>query len=191
VPCRMPARLALEDRHRHLALVTLLAAIIFTVAPATASGVYTATQEPLLVFLVRHAEKIDQSKDPELSAAGLARANALANTLRSAEIQHVHSSDYIRTRRTASPTAAAFDLEVQLYNPWKMAELAAKLRRTGGRHLVVGHSDTTPEMVELLTGESPPAIDEAAEYDRLYIVTISGDEAASSVLMRYGAPYRN
>jgi hypothetical protein len=65
-----------------------------------------------------------------------------------------------------------------------------KLRRSGGRHLVVGHSNTTPEMVELLSGEPTPGIDEAGEYDRLYIVTPVADHVVSSVQIRYGKPYR-
>ena len=33
------------------------------------------------------------------------------------------------------------------------AVLAEAIRSEGGRHLVVGHSDTTPELVELLGGD--------------------------------------
>jgi 2,3-bisphosphoglycerate-dependent phosphoglycerate mutase len=69
-----------------------------------------------------------------------------------------------------------------------MEALAADMRAAGGRHLVVGHSDTTPELVGLLGGEPGPAIDEPSEYDRLYIVTIGADGAVTSVLLRYGAP---
>ena len=148
-----------------------------------------STQEPLVVFLVRHGEKTDLSEDPELSAAGRERAVTLASTLRSSEIEYVHSSDYIRTRRTAAPTAAKHGLEVELYDPDDLFGLVEKLRRTGGRHLVVGHSTTTPSVVELLGGKPDSAINEAGEFDRLYIVAISRDGAASSVMMRYGEPY--
>jgi hypothetical protein len=67
-------------------------------------------QKPLVVFLVRHAEKMDYSKDPELSASGKERALDLVNILRSTNIEHVHSSDFIRTRETAKPTAEEFGL---------------------------------------------------------------------------------
>ena len=153
-----------------------------TVLPAS-------TSEPLVVFLVRHGEKADRGKDPELSAAGRERAGILGNILRSAEIEYVHSSDYIRTRETAAPTAARYGLEVQLYDPRDLPALVEKLRKTGSRHLVVGHSTTTPSMVELLGGKPNSAINEAGEFDRLYLVTIGEDGAASSVMMRYGEPY--
>jgi phosphohistidine phosphatase SixA len=166
--------------------ILCLLAIAFTlVVPA----VQASEHEPLVVFLVRHGEKADLGEDPELSAAGRERAAILARTLRSAEIEYVHSSDFIRTRATAEPTAVEHGLEVELYDPRDLPALVAKLRGTGGRHLVVGHSNTTPPMVELLGGRPGPAIDEKGEYDRLYIVTVGGNGAAISVMMRYGEPY--
>ncbi len=143
---------------------------------------------PLVVFLVRHGEKADLSKDPELSAAGRERAAALAKTLRSAEIEYIHSSDFIRTRSTVAPTATEYGLEVELYDHRDLPALVEKLRRTGDRHLVVGHSTTTPSMVELLGGD-PSLVIKEEEFDRLYIVTIGKDGVASSVLMRYGKAY--
>ena len=150
----------------------------------------TVTDTPLIVFLVRHGEKMHTGKDPDLSDAGRKRARKLAKTLRSAEIDYIHSSDYVRTRQTAAPTAAARGLQVQLYKPGDLAALVENLREKGGRHLVVGHSNTTPEMVELLTGMPVAEIDESAEYDRLYVVMVGSDGTASSVLMRYGRRYK-
>ena len=54
---------------------------------------------------------------------------------------------------------------------------------------MVGHSNTTPSMVELLGGKPRSAINQEGEYDRLYIVTIGRDDAVSTVMMRYGKPY--
>ncbi len=68
----------------------------------------------LLVFLVRHGEKVDQSRDPELSPAGYVRAATLAHSLQNAQIQHVHSTDFIRTRKTAEPAAAIHGLQVEI-----------------------------------------------------------------------------
>ena len=146
-------------------------------------------QEPLVVFLVRHAEKVDTSRDTELSVAGGARARELARSLRDAKIQHVHSSDFIRTRDTAAPIATELGLEVELYDPGNLHELVEYLKESGGRHLVVGHSTTTPSVVELLGGEPGSAIDDRGEYDRLYVVTLRADGAVSTVLMRYGRTF--
>ena len=59
---------------------------------------------------------------------------------------------------------------------------------SGGRVLITGHSNTTPALVDFLGGDSVSAIHEA-EYDRLYIVVIGPGRVATSVLLRFGAPF--
>jgi broad specificity phosphatase PhoE len=145
--------------------------------------------KPLVAFLVRHAEKADLSEDPELSDSGKERALELIKILRSANIEYVHSSDFIRTRETAAPTAEKFGLTIEIYDPSDLETLAGKLRDKGGNHLVVGHSGSTPQMAGLLGGDPVSEINEAVEYDRLYIVTISGGGSVNSIMMRYGDPY--
>ena len=170
----------------------ILALLLFA---ATLSGCPTtepppepaALQEPLVVFAVRHAEKVLGTSDPKLTGEGQERARALAAALRSARLDHVHSSDYRRTRETAAPVATDHGLEVELYDPGDLPGLAEALLGNGGRHLVVGHSNTTPSLVGLLGGEPEGAIDESVEYDRLYVVTVGPDGYVNSALLRYGA----
>ena len=147
-------------------------------------------QEPLVIFLVRHAEKVDNSNDPPLSPTGNARANTLARRLADAKIQYLHSTDYIRTKKTASPLAEKSSLKVDLYNAGDLPALVKKLKGQGGRHLVVGHSNTTPKLVKLLGGEAGSKIYDK-EYDRLYILTFFKNEAISTVMMRYGDPFES
>jgi phosphohistidine phosphatase SixA len=172
-------------------IATLSVIIILMSCSANQNDVsFFSKQNPLVVFLVRHGEKVDNSKNPNLSVAGLERATNLAKTLRNAEIEYVHSSDYIRTRDTALPTATTFGLQVELYNPQDLSTLVEKLKRTGGRHLVVGHSNSTPSMVELLGGKPGTKINEENEYDRLYIITLAKNGSVQSLLMRYGTIYQ-
>lgn len=145
--------------------------------------------EPLTVFLVRHAEKVDDSRDPELSEVGRQRALELVKILGSAKIDYIHSSDYIRTRKTAEPIARSYGITTEIYDAGDLESLVQKLRKYGGTHLVVGHSNTTPSVVDLLGGDSGSAIDEASEYDRLYIVVDEGMDESKTILMRYGDPY--
>ena len=175
-----------------LSLVALLLGSVLSGCPADPQGDFatpTASQEPLVVFLVRHAEKETTGSDPELAPAGVERAATLATVLRSAELEHIHSSDYIRTRDTAAPTAADQGLDVQLYDAGDLVALAEELIVTGGRHLVVGHSNTTPSLVTRLGGDPGEAIVEHTEYDRLYVVTVGPDGYVQSALLRYGAPW--
>ena len=172
-----------------MAAIVLMTITLTGCSPAPEPAPPISDHKPLVVFLVRHAEKVDSSEDPELSPAGHERSAILAGLLCSAEIEYVHSSDYTRTRETAAPTAAQHGLELELYDPRDLPVLVGELRETGGRHLVVGHNTTTPALVELLGGGIESVIDEEGEYDRLYIVTTGKDGSASVAMLRYGEPY--
>ena len=169
-----------------LAVTVSVGAVLLTLPEARSAE---APQEALEVWLVRHAEKVDDSRDPELSEAGHARAALLADLLRDEGIQRIHSTDYLRTRHTAAPLAEALGVEVELYDPRDLEGFAEELRGMGGVHLVVGHSNTTPGMVEALGGDPVSPIDEA-EYDRLYRVWLGDDGAVHSELRRFGVEFR-
>jgi broad specificity phosphatase PhoE len=170
--------------------VSLLASIfIFSGACSQPAGKQEEHKgdDPLLVFLVRHAEKVDHSRDADLSPEGYERARELARTLADAGIERIYSTDYIRTRETARPLAELLGNEVVLYDPRELHRLAEELKRAGGRHLVVGHSNTSPALVEILGGDPGIPILEETEYDRLYVISIKGKEVQSA-LLRYGRP---
>ena len=136
-------------------------------------------------YLVRHAEKTKDKKDPALTEAGMQRAQDLAARLKDVPLTKIYSSDYIRTRDTAAPLAAAKGFNVKIYNPRDLEGLSERLLNETGHIVVVGHSNTTPELSQLLGGESGPPIVEATEYDRLYILErYSGD--VSGDILRYG-----
>ncbi|MDT8341322.1 MAG: histidine phosphatase family protein [Longimicrobiales bacterium] len=191
------------------AAVHAVALAILLPAPAPmAAQRGAAPAEASLIYLVRHAERAqDDPRDPRLAPAGEARAEELARVLAGAPLTGVFSTDLRRTRATARPVAAAHGLEVEVYDsrPAGLAALAAELRARPGHHLVVGHSNTTPELVGLLGGDPGPPIPES-EYDRLYVVLVwpaagpvgtetpgspPGGNAApggvTSTLLRYGA----
>lgn len=163
--------------------------ILLIVALAAASTRAVAQTEPTVVYLVRHAEKVDGGADPALNAQGSARAAVLAELLADAGVTHIHSSDFVRTRDTAEPLSGRLGLSILIYDPRDLEGMALRLRNTPGRHLVSGHSNTTPRLVELLGGDPHTPIDEPSEYDRLYIVTLLPGGGASSVLLRYGDPF--
>ncbi len=137
-----------------------------------------------VVILVRHAEKVDESSGSPLTEAGHARARALAAMLKDAGIQAILSTDTTRTLETAKPTAEAILKLIEVYDGDDLPAFANELRARGDRALVVGHSDTTPDLVKLLGGDpgSPIADD---EYDRMYILTLFKDGKASTTVLRY------
>jgi len=146
-----------------------------------------SASQDTVVFLVRHAEKTEAKDDPALSAAGRQRSQQLANLLSDAGIDHIYSTDFKRTRETASPVAGMTGLDVELYTWDNPAGLAQSLKQAGKRFLVVvGHSNTTTELVTLLGGDPGTEIEETSEYDRLYILTINAN-GVTTLLIRYGS----
>jgi probable phosphoglycerate mutase len=162
--------------------------IFVIVAMALMMANSIAASENTVVFLVRHAEKTADKDDPGLSADGRERSLQLANLLKDAGIEHIHSTDYKRTRETAAPFAEMTGLEIEFYTWDDPPGLAQSLKHDGNRHLVVGHSNTTTELVRLLGGVAGTEIDHSGENDRLYILTINSS-GVSTVLIRFGSTY--
>lgn len=151
------------------------------------SGVLASTQaaDAVVVYLVRHAEaEPDGTRDPALGEVGRERAERLASVLRDAGITHIHSSDFQRTQQTAAPASEALGIPVMSYDPRALEPFADELRATPGRHLVVGHSNTTGVLAGILEGEAGAAFDET-EFDRLYVVVLDPEAGGVRTLLRF------
>ena len=120
-------------------------------------------------FIVRHAEKADDTKDPDLSPAGRARAEALAKVLRDTNITAIYATEFKRTRETAAPLAHALGIEVTIVPAAATADLATKLKSASGNALVVGHANTIPDLIKTL-GIAAPLTLADADYDNLFII---------------------
>ena len=156
-----------------------------SVAPVTVA-VTVAPAPHLTVYLVRHAEKVlDGTRDPALTPAGHRRADALADLLHGVELTQVHTTNYRRTRETALPTARRRGIKkATAYTGDDLADVAQKIIARGGTHLVVGHSNTTGELAQLISGKASPAIADD-EYDRLYIITRNVGAAPTLAVVRF------
>lgn len=139
-----------------------------------------AVADPTTVYVTRHGEK-GGGKDPELTAQGQARAKMIATLLAKVGIRQVYSTATIRTQQTARPTATQAGLEVQTYDPAKPQAVVDKIKTSPGPVLLVGHSNTVPDLVRLLGGASTPMSDD--EFDRLYQLTIGADGSVTTVLL--------
>jgi phosphohistidine phosphatase SixA len=139
------------------------------------------------VFVVRHAEKADQSDDAELSDAGKRRAAALAELLRGAGVTHVITTEYRRTQQTAAPLASERGLTPEHVPARDFAALVAKLRATGPDAvvLVVGHSNTIPPMLTALGW--PNDIDlKDRDYDDVFVLVPRAGQRPSVLRLKYG-----
>ena len=141
-----------------------------------------AVADSKFIYLTRHAEKSTAVDDPALTAEGVTRANNIAATLKKSGIKAIYSTNFQRTKQTAQPLSALTGVPVQIYDPNQLANFAAQVRALPGNTLVVGHSDTTPQLIQLLSGDVVPAIAET-EFDRLYQIAIGQDGDVTTTLM--------
>jgi len=130
----------------------------------------TATAQST-IFIVRHAEKADATKDPDLSEVGRARAEALAKMLKDANITAIYATEFKRTQQTAAPLAKALSITITALPAKDNAALIAKLRASTGNALVVGHGDTIPDLIKAL-GMSDPINVAENDYDNLFAVVL-------------------
>jgi 2,3-bisphosphoglycerate-dependent phosphoglycerate mutase len=130
-------------------------------------------------YIVRHAEKADNSNDPELSAIGRERAVRLEALTADKKLDTVFTSLYKRTILTGLTVALPQSKPLISLNQTPGIELnkfTARLNRIGGNKniLVVGHTDTIPQIVFDLSGQPIAPIPEN-EYGFIFKVTKSGD----------------
>ena len=165
----------------------------------TAFAVPALAQEdaPTVVIVVRHGEKQTSdpaNTDPPLSEAGVKRAQSLIQLAEDADVSVIYTTQFNRARETAQPLADKLNIPViamevsgsnlNNYSSAMAKEILAK--HAGKTVLVIGHTNTVPQLVEALGGKLPPAIDDAAEFDRLFVVVVPKNGAVKVVKGRYG-----
>lgn len=139
--------------------------------------------EAQMVIVVRHAERADggagmaaamtAGADPGLSEAGNARAQKLAAMLSDAGVVAIYTTEYRRTRETAAPTAARLGVAAEVVPSREAAALITRIKsHSSGAVLVVGHSNTVPDIVKALGGSAVTIADD--EYDSLFFVAANG-----------------
>jgi broad specificity phosphatase PhoE len=152
----------------------------------------TASAQPAVVVLVRHAEKAAQpADDPGLTPEGEARARALAEALAGARIDAVVTTHLRRTRLTAAPAAGGRAPIVVRAGGDAGAHARAVAdsvlaRPAGQTVLVVGHSNTIPAIIAALGGPELPDLCDG-EYATLFVLAAPGSGRASLIRARYGA----
>jgi 2,3-bisphosphoglycerate-dependent phosphoglycerate mutase len=157
--------------------------LLFIVVAASCSHTY---------YVVRHAEKAvpaaNMGSDVPLSAEGEQRAIDLKEALKNEKIAYVYSTNTIRTKTTAKPTADHFGLTTEMYGPKPDSTFIALLKAKKKNTLVVGHSNTIDDVVNMLCGEKKVAGDLAeTQYDNLFVVKKKGKRYVFTG-KKYGKP---
>ena len=173
--------------------ITLLLCVVVT---AFAKDDFT----PKTIFLIRHAEReVEPQQDPPLNQKGVARSQEVARLLSAAGIKAIYTSQYARTKQTGEPLATKLGLTVipislktNPTNPRQIAEDSTKevvnkiLESPGENVLLVGHSNSIPDVIKMLGGDVVPTIDDR-KFDDLFIVTVYAKGKAKVTQIKYGA----
>jgi broad specificity phosphatase PhoE len=169
----------------------------FTVVLGAGFAVFAAwvwlTAGSTTVIVIRHAEK-DLSvsvTDPPLTQAGEARAMRLAQMFGDAKdlghVDVIYVSPALRNRLTAGPLAARLGIGVTIAPADDPRGLVKRVLREhgGGRVLIVGHSDTVPQIVAALCDCSKIPEIGAEEYGTMYIITVPRIGRANLLRLNY------
>jgi 2,3-bisphosphoglycerate-dependent phosphoglycerate mutase len=142
------------------------------------------------IYVLRHADKILIGDN--LNPLGITRANDLRRYLAPTGINALFSTNFVRTQRTVQPMATAL-MPVRIYN--EIPALITQIRTTlsGRRIVVVGHSNTVPQIITGCGCASPfPAAGiPDSQFDNLLLILVrwtpAGVPTCELLPMKYGA----
>lgn len=141
----------------------LFAVILATLAVAQPAA--AATQ----IYIMRHLQKAEGT-DPPLSPAGAAEAQQLASLLGgNGTIRAIFATQTERAMETAAPLAKRLGLTVTPYDPNAPQRLVEAVKAIHGAVLIVGHSNTVPDLVTRFGGVPAPVIGDE-DYGTVFIV---------------------
>ncbi|MET0244659.1 MAG: histidine phosphatase family protein, partial [Flavitalea sp.] len=140
------------------------------------------------VYVVRHAEKATQpANDPSLTTEGSQRAEDLKEKLKKKKVAAIYSTNTIRTMKTCEPLAKQLNISIINYPGKPGAAFIDSVKQKRKSQLIVGHSNTVDDLVNMLTGRH--ILDDLPEtiYDNLFVVKIyRGKRAPSFTNLKYG-----
>ncbi|UCF37801.1 MAG: histidine phosphatase family protein [Acidobacteriota bacterium] len=151
-------------------------------------GSQLQAQEPTVttVFLVRHAEKIDSSRDPDLAPEGRERADRLRDLLQRTGASALFATQFKRTQQTLQPLSTVLGVPVAVRQAQALNELVdeVKTKHPGETVVLAGHSDTVPELIRLFSGTGIDPLGED-DYDNLFILFVTSEGLSRLVRLTY------
>jgi broad specificity phosphatase PhoE len=180
--------------HRPLAYPIVFALLLLVLSPAPAAHARRPQGAPTVVILVRHGEKEKEpANDPPLSEAGRKTADRLAAIGEQAGVEVIFTSQARRTRDTAAPLAARRGLTPKVRNVTRetldthVKALGREIldSHKGKTVLVVGHSNTAPRIAAFLANKTIPDLDDANEFDAIFVVIIPETGTPTLIKAKY------
>ena len=130
---------------------------------------HPAFSAPEQLYLFRHSEK-QTGNDPFLTERGQARAEYLVSLVKAHPDITLYSSNYNRTLSTAAPLATHFNVKVITYNAADLTTLKNQLLAQSGVVVVIGHSNTTPQLASLLSNQTIENMNEG-QFGHYYLLS--------------------
>ena len=132
------------------------------------------------VYVMRHLQKAEGA-DPPLSAEGAANAQILASLLAKSGIKAIFASPTKRAMQTGEPLAQKLGIPITNYDPNKPGELVTTVKALKGRVLIVGHSNTVPDIITRFGGTAVPLTEQ--DYGTVFVVT-PGKKAVKQIVVK-------
>ena len=132
---------------------------------------------PTTLFLVRHAEKVeDGTKNSPLAEKGIRRAALIRELFVNTGFDALYATPFDRTTGTLKSLADTLGMAVETYDPnLDLVVLMDQLldKHAGHRIFIAGHSNTIPGMLNVLVGENIYEDFAHDQYNDLFIVSLS------------------
>lgn len=169
---------------RHLALAAACLIILLSFAAGLSA------QGKKTIVLIRHAEKetseMTDQNDPPLNAIGKERAERLVNRIGKFHPGAIYATNYKRTRDTVEPLARKRNKTVQIYDASKPQDLInAIMASKTKRFVIVGHSNTIPPLVNLITGKDLFKNLQDPEYSVIWVIRMKGGKVRKVEILDY------
>jgi len=134
-----------------------LSGILVIALLALAGCATMSAPAPPATYVMRHLNTPAGERDPDLLPEGQRAADALVGWFarERARPAAIYVSTYRRTLQTAVPLAAQLGLTPIVYDPADTPGLIARVRAGPQPALIVGHSNTVPDLVAALGGTRP------------------------------------
>lgn len=139
--------------------------------------------KPTEIFFLRHADKTsEEEENPHLSELGIYRSKRWQQFFQHINFDQVYTTDYYRNTETASLVLGDEEKKFRLYNPLSFDILKHLKKIQGKKVLIIGHSNTIPDMVNRLVGYSQYEPMSHKNYNFIYQVYIGAKGEISSNL---------
>lgn len=141
------------------------------------------------IYIIRHTEKTsDTAENPDLSAAGIERAQYWKKVLQHIQFDQVFTTEFKRNIQTAELISNDSSVKPELYHPMSFDILRFINLIKGQKVLIIGHSNTIPDMVNRLIDETKYPPMSHKNYNVLYLVTINKNGDTSSSMLHIEKP---